>query len=238
MQEKIPYTLDSEDIVAILEGNKTVHIMPVEPQPLPIIDKLLDIPGENRWWGGQEEDNKWGTVYTNPGSDYQEDWKCPLGKIGDIIWIREDWHQHYQGNELGGHPCYRINKCTSSDNWNSAETMPEWASRLHLKVDYVMTDHINLLREADILPMGFHYPPQFLGIDPNGTAIENPEADNYHPVDAFLEDWDKKYPQYPWETNPLVWVVSFVIEHVWYQITKPPTAINNYEVLYDIIEMP
>jgi hypothetical protein len=73
---------------------------------------------------------------------------CPLGKPGDILWVREGWavpgavarsDDPIDPERDAGRVVYRADG-TGAQSWRSPVTMPRWASRWTLKVKRVSVE--------------------------------------------------------------------------------------------------
>lgn len=75
-----PILFSTPMVCAILEGRKTVTRRAINPQPKIVRaqdgTKFLDLPGKGPLWKNDEEH------------------KCPYGKPGDIIWVRETHYRY------------------------------------------------------------------------------------------------------------------------------------------------
>jgi len=138
--------------------------------------------------------------------------KCPYGKIGDRLWVREAWAVHFMYNDL---PPREINK----EGWIDADSiwatahgdepfagscskrqkgknrssihMPRWASRINLEITDIRVERISQISEEDAIAEGIEK-----AVDPIGT---------------FRVLWDKINSKrgYSWQSDCWVWVVKF-----------------------------
>ncbi len=156
MKEK-PIIFSTEMVRAILEGRKTQTRRVVKPQPP---------EGE--------------TVHVA----YSETWgvKCPYGKPGDQLWVRETWN----GTKNTGF-YYRADPGTCAGKWKPSIHMPRHASRMYLGI-------INVRIE----------PLQYI-------TVREAKAEGVENLWEFVKLWDTINAKrgYPWIMNPWVWVVEF-----------------------------
>ena len=77
-----PIVFSAEMVRAILEGRKTMHRVPMHPQP-----DEMDEP-EATWMGAHNGGPEWcwwtSDGYRGPGCG-----RCPFGRPGDTLWVRE-----------------------------------------------------------------------------------------------------------------------------------------------------
>lgn len=90
-------------------------------------------------------------------------------------------------------------------NWQFPEFMPEWAARIRLNVTFVETGPLNLLTMDDALKEGFDGERVYIG---HGDWID------LDPIDEFREDWDRRNPDAPWSSNPMVATMGFTVENI------------------------
>jgi hypothetical protein len=122
--------------------------------------------------------------------------RCPYGRPGDRLWVREAWQQ------VDGCYCYRATPETNYLAWNGwtwkpSIHMPREASRLTLEVTGVRVEQVQ-----DISP----FDAWAEGVQP----IEWQANDEGY-IAEFWELWDSVYAErgYGWDANPWVWVVEF-----------------------------
>ena len=131
-----------------------------------------------------------------PGSNPQTI-KCPYGKPGDRLWVRETAYYYYllgKKTAVAGYfadgfkPMYSIHiKCPSIH-------MPRWASRINLEITDLRVERVQEITETDLIGEGFD--------GYNGT---------WRDEERFHHLWDSINAKrgYPWKDNPWVWVVEF-----------------------------
>ena len=144
--------------------------------------------------------------------------KCPHGRPGDTLWMRETWATLWMFDDIkpselklpehgfdAPPTCsvwYRADGATdaalgSVKRWRPSIFMPRWACRLELDVLSVGVERVQLISEADAVAegiVGTHFAPE-------------PDAAR----ERFRELWDSINAKrgYSWESNPWVWVVKF-----------------------------
>lgn len=159
-----PVIFTAEEVNAVLAGNKTQHRAPfdfefIKEANVPIVQKVADETNctLSELVTGAYQD---GSVY---------DFECPLGKVGDRLWVQEpslihcDWDWFYADNTLV--ECKE--PFTSGDlhlPWDDehqeyigpvgAEYMPQWASRLLLEITDIRIERILDISDTDAKAMG------------------------------------------------------------------------------------
>lgn len=195
-----PILFSGQMVKAILDGTKTQTRRVVKPQP----EGYDRIRAEN------------GGVYGE--SRGVSDWfKCPYGKVGDKLWVRETWaindvkYEHPIPKERPSdleELIYRADgelheqfEIVDGDlPWKPSIHMPRWASRINLEIVKVRVERLQDISNED-------------------TEAEGMDAwcdDGVHdPGDAqrtqYKELWNKLNEKrgYGWDKNPWVWVVEF-----------------------------
>ena len=148
--------------------------------------------------------------------------KCPYGKQGDRLWVRETL-----GNDGDGDWLYTAdNKYLSMDapnEWRDKQAhkislpsihMPRWASRINLEITDIRVERVQEISEVDGwaegckkgMPTdnGGYFPAE----EPHPTGGTIGWDD---PQEWFSDLWDtiNAARGYPWKDNPWVWVVEF-----------------------------
>ncbi|OLF37972.1 hypothetical protein BTW00_02085 [Psychrobacter sp. C 20.9] len=160
-----PIVLTVQEVKAVLAGDKTQHRVPfdfefIKEANVPIVQKVADETNctLSELVTGAYQD---GSVY---------DFECPLGKVGDRLWVQEpthtanSWDWFYDAT-------HSLVECkdpyTPSDlylPWDDdhqeytgpidAEHMPYWASRILLEITDIRIERIKDISEADAKAMG------------------------------------------------------------------------------------
>ena len=161
------------------------------------------------------------------------DVRCPLGKPGDRLWVRETWRltdfASYDTDRYSaavemradgarpfrkeGGPEMLHERC----DWRPSIHMPRWASRISLEVTDVRVQRLQEITEAEIGTEGVR-------LDDGGVAACAFERAEYYQsggspiggrspeVCGFAALWDSIYGRSAggsWGENPWVWAVSF-----------------------------
>ncbi|MBX9636713.1 MAG: hypothetical protein K2Q45_04095 [Nitrosomonas sp.] len=170
--------------------------------------------------------------------DFQLD-RCPFGKSGDRLWVRETWQGPLFYDEIPEDwnsdkyktPEYCHYKASDScdftdaddnfvERWSPSIHMPRWASRILLEVVNVRVERLQDISEDDAIAEGLK------AITKDGRTIKYgiPDLDRYpgndnhgwqwcdwnvSPVIAYKRLWESINGPESWDLNPWVWVVEF-----------------------------
>jgi len=164
--------------------------------------------------------------------------RCPYGKPGDRLWVRETWHKCSDGSQLQPHFVFRADGdysvntygeciyCEDQMKWKPSIHMPKVASRILLEVTDVRVERVQEIAEGDVYAEGT---PGMIGgrygckvcnasgwtyTDPDGC--KNCKGTGADIVGYFKSLWDsingkprKDGVDISWKANPWVWVVTF-----------------------------
>jgi hypothetical protein len=212
---------------ATLEGRKTQTRRPIKPQP---DDDIVDVEYDaiaDLWLGNTQEDNDLG---------YTSSWaaRCPLGKAGDRLWVRETWG-------IGARPCpveggregieYRADEGFQEDDisllplysvdppeghtldeyckrgWRPSIHMPRWACRLVLPLVSVRVERVQDITEEDAKAEGV----ERISAGPGWECWMGygPSSSCKTARDSFCALWISIYGVASWDANPWVWVAEW-----------------------------
>jgi len=174
------------------------------------------------WYAGESD-------YLGEGSAFL---RCPYGKPGDRLWVRETWCGHWgdagesgavkfsNGESVKQHdgslgiateanPLWIYYRSTFGDavpldhlKWHPSIHMPRWASRILLEVTSVRVERLQDITEEDAIAEGC---PHGGRSDLNSAGEEILEST----VDWFRRLWGSINGDDSWNSNPWVWVVEF-----------------------------
>jgi len=206
-----PILFSGPMVRAILEGRKTQTRRVVTPQP--------------KLHGDEEEivSAAWDAGFI--------DVKCPYGKPGDRLWVRENWASHFNQRFHAEHglsaPDFLIDPATNEPlivyaadrqfpmlindefmaehghiAWKPSIHMRRTASRITLEITNVRVERLQEIHRHDVQAEGLQC-RHCKGYSDNRTGCTC--------VENFGKGWDALNAKrgYSWESNPWVWVVSF-----------------------------
>ena len=187
MKER-PIIMNTEMVRAILAGRKTQTRRVMKPQP-ELDDGVL----------------YWENSFFNPMCFTG---LCPLGKIGDKLWVKEAWTRDGCGNSR-----YKTDH-EAGFIWKPPSRMPRWASRITLEMTDIRVEGVQDISEEDAKAEGCE------GIICNHEAIDDcggvmacTDCMNTgwleSPKYQFMKLWNSIYGKDAWKRNDWVWCLTF-----------------------------
>lgn len=144
--------------------------------------------------------------------------KCPYGKPGDYLWVREAWcltqprnpetyHFGYKSGILpvSDYPASEKYDFHTPDIWHPSIHMPKEAARLFLQVEDVRLERLHDITEGDACAEG-------ADLDISNTIEQKNVllmAASYRT--AFTSLWISINGKQNWDLNPWLWVISYKI---------------------------
>ena len=126
--------------------------------------------------------------------------KCPYGKPGDRLWVRETWARVSVPEGTTARKILTLFKASmpfsgidgTEVRWKPSIHMPRYVSRITLEVTDVRAERLNDISEEDaqsegVLPSDFDKTYRY----------------------SFLKLWESIYGKWSWNNNPWVWVIEF-----------------------------
>ena len=204
-----PILFNAPMVNAILAGNKTQTRRLVKPQP------YIDASGNFCWNGWNFGQSASGVPCSHtlaspiPSSETNRVY-CPLGKVGDRLWVRETWNKTriFQAPDAGEVVVYAAcdNRTDYGGPWKPSIHMPRRASRITLEITAVRVERLQDISEQDARGEGCEasgWMPSYSNPDNAGFDESLSAADN------FCGLWESIYGTESWATNPWVWVIEF-----------------------------
>jgi hypothetical protein len=202
---------------AILEGRKTQTRRVVKPQPFE--EEVETVQGDTYirlHWGQWENPRK--SAFSGNCQNFPEFMqnKCPYGKPGDFLWVRETWAHANPEWDLPVDYIYQADHIDPKGDaeqikWKPSIHMFRQASRITLEVTDIKIERLQDIGEDDAIAEGIE--PIDIGYrlwtDYSGDSGDY--AGFKKPVDSFRSLWDSINSKqgYGWEANPWCWAVSF-----------------------------
>ena len=173
-----PINFRSEFIPKIMDGTKVQTRRLIKP-PLPNHPTIVC-------------GKRWGFI---DGDLYYCGVKCPFGRPGDRLWVREN-HQYHQRTWRRRRQDWVVYAATATDEqkvfcdkWHPASKLPRWASRITLEITNVRVERVQDITVQDAISEGM--PPEI------------------QPKSGFAILWEKIYGRDAWERNDFVGVLDF-----------------------------
>ncbi len=201
MKER-PILFSGPMVQAILAGQKAQTRRVVKPQPL------------HKWGSGVSSlhHSDYFSAHVELPGEREYKWiRCPYGKSGDHLWVREThtfgdtdgetWADVYYRDETHQRRTCSMQAAETvaqwvedreadgdgGDNWRPSIHMPRWASRITLEITGIRIQRLSEISHAD------------------------GKAEGFDSLDGFALLWDRinKKRGYGWHANPWVWAVEF-----------------------------
>lgn len=158
--------------------------------------------------------------------------RCPYGKPGDRLWVRETWKvssesNHYPTDEKRLYVEYRAGAVPGwgqqqskfsiehdadlaraawgkgkSTSWRPSIHMPRWASRMSLDVKGVRVERLQEISEADAIAEGI------VQLSSGFWGLSGSGLGSQSAREAYRRLWESINGAGSWAKNPWVWVVE------------------------------
>ncbi len=225
-----PILFSAPMIRAILAGKKSTTRRVIKPQPVRSLSHTADLPGgDGTWtihrpmgWRWSPGPRGWSAFHADQGSlSDSMVLRCPYGKPGDKLWVRETWASAYgngswgtlfaadwayvqgkRNHEKGPHFCASYGDRIQRDlvKWRPSIFMPRWSSRITLEITELRAERLQDISEDDAKAEGC-------------VARSYRDGRGHEPATIdFGRLWDSingERPGCAWRDNPWVWAISF-----------------------------
>jgi hypothetical protein len=200
-----PILFSAPMVRAILAGNKTQTRRLVKPQPA--ADFVPQIGEYYRALVDEVSGEQSPEAFARFGaSDENEDFPCPFGRPGDVLWVREAYapcsekenHVHAKSGFT-----YRADWSQEEEEsardflWKPSIFCTRAASRITLVVEGVRMERLQSITEEDAVA--------------EGVDIGCPDHEADQPLPSMLYErlWEQINGPGTWADNPWVWVITF-----------------------------
>ena len=180
-----------------------------------------------------EHDSARGVWEVYNGDEVAAVLRCPYGRPGDRLWVRETWMPDAPRNgewpdvefygcgmsprslipECYRHPWHVLHRATYEGcelvGWKPSIHMPRWASRITLEVTAIRVERLQDISEADAKAEGASY-HNGLGVGHSGWRHDDGAVHN-DARSAYAQLWNSINGPGSWDANPWVWVVEFAL---------------------------
>ena len=198
-----PILMSAPMVRALLAGTKTQTRRIVKPQPnARCTEAFVGCDGIWRF--------SWPTA-RSPMSSAADDVRCPYGKPGDLLWVKET--AHYGPNRVAySADNAPLAKGETVDGWGpkrSSLLMPRWASRLTLEITEIRVERLQDITEADAKAEGaaFH---DGRGIGHSGWRHDYRDV-HATAASSYRRLWNEINGPGAWDANPWVWALTFKV---------------------------
>lgn len=214
MTTERPILFSAPMVRAILAGTKTQT------------RRIVKLPDRHHWAIAPDYP---GQILIDGRGDYHggefpiDELRCPYGKPGDRLWVRETWQgplfwedqrTEYERNRRlfekseccvyaadgGPVPEFIDDDDILQQRWRPSIHMPRWASRITLEVTRVRVEQLQDISVADSIAEGV------VETNRNLIGLEPCMGWRY----AYEDLWNSINGARSWNANPWVWVVEFV----------------------------
>lgn len=196
---------NAEMVRAILDGRKTQTRRVVSDRHLHLIDVASQL--------GECYPLECGIDHANSQSYYRG--LCPLGGVGDRLWVRETWQcglctESTFAYKATHKPTDLEEGWNEKIKWRPSSQMPRWASRIQLEITGVCVERLQDISEEDAIAEGVvtgRYGNE--GNWLRGFYAPGGNQPHQNAKSAYSEIWRSIYGVEAWYKNPWCWVVEF-----------------------------
>jgi hypothetical protein len=207
-----PIIFSGPMVRAILKGNKTQTRRVVKKQ------RDMEFDAADPYYG------PYWLSYATEAEGEDAKVRCPYGKPGDRLWVREAFiHEpaEYCLEASVSIPCrpattwYRadITGDTRGVGWKPSIYMPRWASRITLEITGIRVERLQQISREDAQAEGIERVGGNYSCSPWRNYMLQPMAptvlNSSDPRHSFMTLWKSINSAGSWDANPWVWVVEF-----------------------------
>jgi len=153
--------------------------------------------------------------------------KCPYGKPGDLIWVREAFLKLIPDHIITSTYAYKADSIPDTEEirkdyiksglkyqWKPSIHMPKSASRIWLMVEDISVERVQEISEEDAKAEGVRYIEADNLFQRGYFNYGSQDIDEPNPPSAkssFESLWISINGEESWESNPWVWVIKYRI---------------------------
>lgn len=203
---------------AILDGRKTQTRRIIKGNSVEVVQLMRKVKSLD---GYDEQTGEYGICSTHTRV-IDKHVKCPYGKPGDRLWVRETWSHTGQGvwtvrdarmTCFGGKVVYRADEDTAGAGWFPSIHMPKEFARIFLKVTDVRVQRLRDISEEDAIAEGIQSREvRNAGLTMAPITVFGIGRDtDYAPSAgvAFSDLWEEINGSGSWGKNPWVYALTF-----------------------------
>jgi hypothetical protein len=244
MKKEIPILFSTYMVQAILTGRKSMT------RRIRGLNLINENPNNVEFLGFQDyPDGSLRAIFQSHDDDEAGSVKCPYGKPGDLLWVRESFNvEQYPVAPEGDHDellyYYTATEKKYTDmKWRPSIHMPKVAARIWLEVTDIRAERLQDITVYDAGDEGVEYWNVDADAFEGGELVadyknymwrDDPNYEDYHfphyanSVDSFRSLWQKINGEKSWISNPWVWVISFKVLST---TGKPAPSLTEKEIV-------
>ena len=137
--------------------------------------------------------------------------KCPYGKVGDVLWVRETFLPTIINGKKDGN-WYKASVDITSQliiKWKSSLFMPKAACRIFLEITDVRVERLQDISNEDAIDEGIERLNVASSMMCYKSYVVKGGGTGVYPYVSFQTLWQSINGKESWEKNSWVWVVSF-----------------------------
>lgn len=153
---------------------------------------------------GKKVDPKTVTLFEDVSTGFMFGVKCPYGKVGDRLWVRESWCNISKA-EVAPEYVFKADTLDAEDydptewRWKPSIHMPKAAARIWLEITGIRVERLWDITEAEAKAEGAEFQLW--------RTLNNTDTTSYK--NGFTSLWLHINGDDSWNANPWVWVVEF-----------------------------
>lgn len=223
MTKERPILFSTPMVRAIMDGGKTQTRRIIKPSPglqrTWLKQELIDIVphGEMIQGGWQMHHPLAGQYKDGVYNEYDSPlgWvKCPYGKIGDILWVRETWAPKKPTEpEQDWQSYYYLASDRNEyvEKWKPSIFMSKEASRIKLEITDIKVERVQDISYKDAIAEGVESSNEFNSNEGYLHQYKNYMGDGFDcdSLGSYYTLWESINGKGSWDKNPWVWVIKF-----------------------------
>jgi hypothetical protein len=224
-------------VQAILADRKSQTRRIVNPQPFE--HPKWGLCWEPRGHGPHKPIYSEQNAFWNPISQGMLHYGCPLGEVGDLLWVRETWAVHKlhdnRPKRCGPLPRGLVVECRTCPDgiqelpgrrhrslgdvrgkWRPSIHMPRWASRITLEITEIGCERLQDIAVGDCMAEGLDRIEQLgthfwkvYGRNSTPPGVSDVTVSVKKSMETLWDSINGTDSSKRWEANPWVWVISF-----------------------------
>ncbi len=209
MKNKRPILFSTPMVQALLDGSKTQTRRIIQVGKHPAVAGY-NLGNDGLWYAyahSPEIRQMYVTTFPYAGT------KCPYGKVGDLLWVRETFYHDERCNPSYSYKADNLEQDIIRENqflcnklpWKPSIHLPRWASRITLEILNIRVERLQDLSSGDAIAEGIKANGEFGYKDYSGKGSNYCNA----PRPSYFSLWEKINGEGSVKNNPWVWVIEF-----------------------------